>query len=236
AEQAVRSLGVEAVPFLLKWLERRDDGQLKKAIISIAKKQRLIKTQYVRVNSPYQDALVLTWGSRFKVRYIPPRERYFMASCAFVALRSRAEEVVPMLVCMYEQNGGSVVRRCSILYALGRIGPEAKDALPLLLREANNPDVTVRQEAYSTLIDVNGEAEAVVPILIKGLQDPTPNIRYLSAVGLEMYGSKAHGAVSLLTSLLQEENRILATAPYSLEHRPMQGALERALKKAQEAP
>jgi HEAT repeat protein len=83
-----------------------------------------------------------------------------------VASKSR----VPALVNDLHNGTTPEVRRESAL-ALGRIGPDAKEAVPTLIQALRDKDSSVRQAANLALEGMGPAAEAAAPALVAELGD-----------------------------------------------------------------
>jgi hypothetical protein len=80
ADEAVRRIGTNALPTLLRML-RAKDSALKVKLMDLAQKQRFIH-----------------------INYIPSDELNYRACSAFGVLRAKAQSAVPALIRIYEQN------------------------------------------------------------------------------------------------------------------------------------
>jgi HEAT repeat protein len=90
------------------------------------------------------------------------------------------------------------VRRAAA-YALGRIGPAAKDAAPGLAKLLTDPEADVQGAAASALVDIGA---AAVPELTKLLKDPEAGVRRFAASILGRIGPAAKDAAPELAKLL----------------------------------
>ena len=62
--------------------------------------------------------------------------------------------------------------RLRIVEALGRIGPESKEAVPLIARSLKDDyDPNVRAAAAEALGEIGSEATEAVPALVEALED-----------------------------------------------------------------
>lgn len=178
-DEAVRHLGTNAIPFLLK--ERwASDSELKR------------KVSY--------------WMYRhLKIRYTPAERRQKSARYGMLALRPRANEVVPVLMKIY----GETAKRgdqssLSVLSAIGDFERLAGSAVPLLLRETGSTNVYVRREAFWVLTRTRSNPELVIPAFIRGLSDYDITVREKAAWGLEGCGGAAESALPALRESLDQ--------------------------------
>ena len=75
--------------------------------------------------------------------------------------------------------------------ALGRIGPEAKEAVPALIIALNDQSEGVRSSAASALGRIRPEAKESVPALIIALNDQSEWVRHSAASALGEMGTEA---------------------------------------------
>lgn len=155
AETAVREMGAEALPRLVKMVVT-EDSFLREKLIEISNGQRIV---------------------RFKVRSW--NEDRNLAASAFSALGPVAKQAVPTL-----SRGLSCsewrVRKASA-FALGGIGEEARDAVPALIALLADSNEGVREEAAMALARIGGPA---IPALIAVSKAEKVGVRYLAVLGL----------------------------------------------------
>lgn len=176
ADEAVRQMGTNCIPILLQMLRARD-SQLKLAFIGLARKQHLIK-----------------------IDFVPADEVNVEASRAFIVLADTAKDAVPDLMKMYNENI-STESRMAIVDAMAWNGPSARPAIPLLLGAATNSDARVRANALWALGEIHADPELCVPKLIGGLKDSDAWVRVCAAHALGMFGADAEAAIAPLSGL-----------------------------------
>ena len=178
-DEAIRQIGTNAIPTLLKMLNARD-SKWKFALAELSRKQ-----DFVRIKLPLS-----WWGS-----YVPT----ITAAQGFVALGASASNAVPQLIEIFRKNAPQS-QLCSVI-ALGSIGPAARQAIPDLLSATTNLYRDTRLETVKALGNLHAEPAVVVPALIKCLQDPDPGVRRASVRALAKFGPEAKPAVPALTQL-----------------------------------
>jgi hypothetical protein len=176
ADDAVRQIGTNCTPVLLQMIRARD-SRLKLALISLARKQHLIKVQFVLAE-----------------------ELNVEASRAFIVLGDAAKDAVPLLMKTYDENISTESQR-AIADAMAWIGPSASSAIPLLLRAVTNSDASVRANALWALGDIHAKPELCVPELVRGLNDSNFWARLSAAHALGMFGADAQAAIAPLSEL-----------------------------------
>jgi hypothetical protein len=176
ADDAVRHSGTNCIPILLRMI-REKDSKLKLLVVSLARKQRIVKMHLVTA-----------------------AERNVEASRAFIVLGDMAKGAVPVLVKMYDEDL-SADSRSAIEDALAWIGPASKPAIRLLLRSATNSDRRVRANALWALGEIRAQPELCVPVLTNALTDSDGWVQLSAAHALGMFGAQAQSAVPSLRQL-----------------------------------
>ena len=128
--------------------------------------------------------------------------------------------------------------------ALGRFGPGAKQAVPLLVQALQSPSTEVREFAVDALGRIGLEPQAVVPAIVAEADLPPEHINYrplasfrrLAARALGRFGPEAAAAVPLLEKALQNEDPLYrvqaALALWKISQHPQAiPALRAALKR-----
>src|SRR5581483_912950 len=107
--EAVRAIGTNGIPTLLRMLRAADSALLPR-LAALAQRQHLIK-----------------------INFTPAANQNFWARQGFRMLGPTASNDVPALMKIYEQNI-SPSSRLDVLDSLGWIGPAASNAVPMLVR------------------------------------------------------------------------------------------------------
>lgn len=127
-------------------------------------------------------------------------------SRALDALATLGKPAVPRLIAAMEHD--EVRMRAAMI--LGRIGPEAEEAIPALTEALKDPRSEVRREAVFALGAIGPAAAPAVPQITELLQDPDMNVRYAAAYALGKIGPKAIGAKQQLLDRLATADQFLA--------------------------
>ncbi len=179
ANAAIREIGTNAIPTLLRMLEQ-PDSRFKLIIIKLLQKQHFIKAPLAPVNHNLNA--------------------YF----GFVALGSRASNAVPRLIEIFDRDPAPVPQQ-AVPAILGGFGPAAAQAVPALLRAVTHTNAIVRGNAIYALRQIYAASNLVVPALIKCLSDPDARVRALAARSLGSCGRDAQSAVPALIQLWHKE-------------------------------
>ncbi len=108
-------------------------------------------------------------------------------------LRSQLEAPVP-------QN----LRHAYAAWALGEIGPAARDAVPDLLRALASPDPVVRSDIVKSLRKIDQRTPEVISALIKIAQDPNPDIKEAAIWTLQWMAPESAPAAPVFQQLLTD--------------------------------
>jgi HEAT repeat protein len=181
ARTAVRQIGTNAIPTLLRLL-RAEDSALKVRVVDLLQRQRVVK-----------------------IEFTPAQEWNQAASCGFAELGTNAQGAVPALREILDEKQSSLTLRA--IGALISIGPPARDAVPSILRWATNADCLMRYEAISALGSIHAQPERAVPVLVNALNEPTRLnervlIRETAALSLARFAPDAKSAVPALVEFL----------------------------------
>jgi HEAT repeat protein len=120
-----------------------------------------------------------------------------------------------------------------VLRALAQAGPEAKSAIPTLIKQLEGEPTLTQVIVVLTLAKIGPDA---VPALRKALDSRTPNTRVLAARTLGLLGESA-ALPNLLAALSDREptvRRVVATALGQLNNKAATGTLKKALDDADE--
>jgi HEAT repeat protein len=198
ADEAVRHIGTNALPTLLRML-RAKDSALKLKFMELAKRQHFIR-----------------------IKYTPAEELNYRACAAFGVLRTKAQSAVPALIRIYEQDL-SPASQFYVSRALIAVGPDAtRTAIPAFLRGTASSNFFVRKFAVRALAQVHDEPSLVVPALAKSLRDTNVSIRASAASGLGVFGSEVRQAIPLavpvlIKALRDPDDSVRGTAAGSLK-------------------
>lgn len=91
-------------------------------------------------------------------------------------------------------------------WALGEIGPEAKEAIPHLVEALQDEFEFVRREAIESLSKIGANPAEIVPAFIKALKDQDWIVRREGAESLGKLGFRAKEAIPSLILVLKDPN------------------------------
>ena len=78
------------------------------------------------------------------------------------------------------------------IFCLGRLGPQARDAVPALVKALEDPDWIVRRYAAGSLGFLESTArEAAAPLALTAARDPREQVRVTAAFAMSRLGPEA---------------------------------------------
>jgi HEAT repeat protein len=183
AQAAIKSIGADALPMLLRMAGAKD-SVLKKRLIALASKQSII---------------------RFHLQ--PADDYHATATRGFSALGPDAKPAVPALIGLLRDKDPQV--RASAAQCLSLIGPEAANAVPDLIRTLNaegNGYGPVLLNSMGALGAIHSEPETVVPLLLEYVNGPRKDWNYCGPAmdALGRYREKARVAVPAILPFLTD--------------------------------
>jgi hypothetical protein len=227
AAQAVRKIGTNAIPALLRWIEyEARPPSLPTALRHLDQLRHRILPRY---------------PCDFHTPGYTRKERLHGSALAgFAVLGPEAKSAVPALsrlVRVPKDKGHIYVVTEEVLAALALIGEagfspsmqaltnrhqeirvcaartmfchgtNAAPALPVLITYLKESDETLAAASAWSLGRLRLEPELVVPALIQALSDPRKEVRECAGRGLAFYGSRARFAISALQKLQHDDSR-----------------------------
>lgn len=185
--EAIRHIGTNTIPLLLRRLQAKDSPLMLK-LVALARKQHI-----------------------FPVKFTEAEILQEQACFGFVALGEDGRDAVPELIKIYNKRGSSNTVY-SVTLALAYIGPEAKQAVPSLLRSLDEADDAERAAAALALGNIRADPQLVVPALMKCLTDKEGLDNQSAIYALSRFGADAKAAVPLLIKLLNDSDQYVRDA------------------------
>jgi len=182
AEVAIRAIGTNAIPNLLRRLQHHHEGF---SYWQFSRKRTFPFFRFARASAISSE---------------------FEAIAGFRTLGADAGPAVPLLLEVYNRTS-DLRTRSYVLVALANIGPSAEPATPLLLHTLVSTNFLWRECAAHALGEIHANAPVVVPALIPGLRDPEDKVRAASVEALAEFGTAAKSAMPELLALLRDPKR-----------------------------
>jgi hypothetical protein len=179
ADAAIQKMGTNVIPILLHMLQS-PCPTLANRLWALARRQHFIKIP------------------------LPPSDGNRKGFDGLIALGAKASNAVPQLIAMLETEPSPFLQQ-AIPPILGKIGPAASPAVPVLFGLIAHTNALVRNNAILALGQIRAEPELVVAALIKCLSDPEAMVRGEAASALGKFGKEARSAVPALLDLRAKE-------------------------------
>ncbi|HVY69772.1 MAG TPA: HEAT repeat domain-containing protein [Verrucomicrobiae bacterium] len=207
AARAVRALGTNTLPAMLRFIAMRD-GSWKEKALRLARKQKWINISW-REAVKYRVCAVEAFAVLGETAR-PARPRLLellrdenaeirkSVLRAFLAMGLEPTDLAVFIACLKDDR-----TRSEAADALGTMGPLAASAVPDLLGVVWDTNGVVRVHPVRALGRIHAQPKAVVPVLIKLLSDPDSEVRNVAAISLGDFGPEAKDAVPSLRAGLQ---------------------------------
>jgi hypothetical protein len=175
---AIRTIGTNGIPMLVRMSLLRDSAVKDMVSVEFEKHPKLLR-----------------------YRYTTAAQRWSRAGQALSIMGEPARAAIPYFL-QALTNGDAVTRRIA-LNALGSIGPNAEDCIPLLL--ARQQDTEAFGNLLGTLGHIGRRPDLCVPVLTKALENTNSYVRTSAAQALGQFGSQAKDAIPGLTRALADK-------------------------------
>jgi HEAT repeat protein len=114
------------------------------------------------------------------------------------------------LIAIVGDKSASALTRWEAIRTLGKIGPDAKPAMPVLIASLNDEEEKVREHAAESLGEI-GDATAV-PHLIRMLGDSAARVRRDAVRSLGQFGPAAKSSLPAIEKLLTDKEELVREA------------------------
>ncbi len=131
------------------------------------------------------------------------------AARAISVYKGQAKPALPELVKLLEDESRDALTRWNAARALGKLGPEGIDALPVLIRFTTSPVETIREHSAEAIGDIGPTAVEGIPALLDCLDDPAIRVRRDAVRSLGYIGIGAKSAVPQLKLLLNDPEEMV---------------------------
>src|SRR6266496_1448149 len=207
-DEVVRQIGTEALPWLLRMLERKDSN-LKLKFVNAATKLPFIKIRFTPAEDRRKRAAwaIIALGDKAKpalpglINLLGDTQTVAWATAAISGL---GWDAVPILSRQMTNQDDQVRSFVSVTFLKLCLQPEAKshadEVIPLLLRNLSDENYTIRSDAAGSLASI-AEPDKAVPALMVNLQDTNLYVRAMTAQALGRFGTNAAAAAALLLEL-----------------------------------
>lgn len=244
AIDAVRTVGTNGIPTLLRMLQYKD-SRLKRLLKTLLRKQSFIRIEstpsYTRPVQAINGFLLLGVVAKPAIpelgRLLHNGKDGDLANYAALALAMIGPEALPALTnALADKDSGVRCEAARAFTSAGPIGPlasEAEKIVPLLIRSLKDSDANVRSGAAMSLGVIGREPDIVVPALIANLQwDQNHSVRQDAASALGAFENRAKPAVPRLLNALNDDpsSDVRSTAGHALKRIDPEAAAKAGVK------
>ena len=212
-DQAIRHMGTNAIPCLLKYIQDDSPAWQKKPMVDINEFSRRLRLGWrwtdhraVRASGAMVALQVLGPSAEgaipeltrlmYQTNSRATRDR---AACALPFLGPKS--VAPLLAVLTNQQAEV---RPVVAHSLHPLGTNARPLIPTLIQCLKDRDLIVSEGAADALASFKIEPSMVVPALMDSLQDPRASFRSVAALSLGEFGLDALPALPALSNLLND--------------------------------
>ena len=184
AEVAIRHFGTNGLPTLLAWAGRKDAPFKKKMLTLLSEEMRA------------------------KLQPLSASDFHAAASYGFGVLRSIAKPAVPGLIKLLNDTDPNI--RSGAAFCLCRIGPEAEEAVPALVRSLDDPET--QNNAFAALRSISTNPDVVMPVLMGYLSSTNMGQQGWALSRLPQFGADAKTAIPRVQEFLDDPQLYLRQA------------------------
>ncbi len=209
AREAVRQIGTNAVPCLLKML-RAQDPQWKTDVVGWLQNECSIDWSFSLARVQWQRAIIGFDALGRVAEPAIPDLRAMMASPdgdrALRAMEALRGVGGPQALHFFLEalNNTNLPVRGLAISSLGSFRSRAREAVPVLVKNLETNETTIRIEAVRALGDIALDPETTVPALTHCLSDSAAGVKAAAALGLCSFGTNAISALPVLRALADD--------------------------------
>jgi hypothetical protein len=206
--KAVQAIGTNAIPFLLRDMERKQSPWLETAQFRAWKLKLVEKPSFWawRLNRS-------VWGFQALGTNGAPALKRLLAlydgdSLAVGSAQAALVALGPFALPELEKrlHATNSMKRRIAAGTLAYLGPAAEPAIPSLLAMLDDTNTDVRRMAVGALMKINRQPECLVPLFRGLLRDSNETIRTCAACGLGRFGLSAKAAIPDLVQTTNDPN------------------------------
>jgi HEAT repeat protein len=198
AEEAVREIGTNGLPWLLHELSAREKTRGDDLPTNFTSGEAINR----RWRAMEAFSILGSSARSATPRLVELLDDKQTSYTAATALGGIGLESIPVLT--KALNSPRDCARESAARVLGMFGTNAHMAIPAMIQCAKEKSGSVRGFATFSLGQINMESETVVPVLVSNLEDPSTRINAVYA--LRNFGNRAKSAVPALLKAMKEND------------------------------
>jgi hypothetical protein len=215
AARGLRTIGTNAIPYLIKYLREEDRGWIQVRLVSVYKKLGItIRNNRAGFRARCAARAFGALGSSGKMA-VPAlsslltnyRDTDIMVRAADALTELAPEGLTPLMGIITNR---AVKYRHFCLLSLSAAGTNATPIIPLLVRCMKDEDVDVANSAINVLGSLRLMPDLVVPALTEIASDQAHYSSQLALRALGEYGSRATSAIPALLGLIAQGNKSMA--------------------------
>ena len=210
AQHALRQIGTNALPFLMRDLAARP-GNWELKLSAVKRFMGLAVVDQHRAKAAHAALAFQTLGEQAAPSIGSLNEMFYSSAIVdryfpAAALAGIGAPALPVFMTALTNKNPPV--QVAAIQAYGSLGTNGRRAAPALIQTLADGDWGVRQEAAS-LLGLSGiDPEVAVPALITSLSDSNRFVRSMAGYSLINLGQKA---VPYLNAALESDNRLIRT-------------------------
>jgi hypothetical protein len=227
-EEALRHIGTNALPWLLKWLRDERPAWKEKLAEEYEMCPGPLVVGSVKRWLKHESAERLSYGALvafqvlgteaspaiLELKGLAKSTNVHVAYMAIQAFAAMGKAAIPELVDVVT-NRDAYARELQtvVMGALRQLGTNGSVVIPVLIEQLRDKDAEVVATAASLLGEVRDEPDLEIPALVRTIDIPVRQVRCSAIYALGRFGNQARLAVpSLLIALNDQEARVRETA------------------------
>ena len=140
-------------------------------------------------------------------------ENSVVAARALSQYKAEAAPALPELVALLQDTSQDVEARWNAARTIGKIGPEANSAVPVLIEMTRDKEPTIREHSAEAIGDIGSVVgQEAIKALVATLSDPVPRVRRDAVRSLGYIGPKARETLPAIQKLSEDPEEIVRQA------------------------
>lgn len=218
AEAAVREIGTNALPYLIRWINHPTPVVPTRVDAAIEKLNQKTGQQWIAFRyKKSQRASYSAWAFHIlgpqagpaipQLTQLLRSTNYFVAKLALHALDGIGKEAVPILLGVLTNRQASGLNfQLPMWDIMCNLGTNSGLVIPALIQNLTNKDSRIAVTAASLLGSIGAEPDRVVPELAKALGHPAANVRCNAAYALGEFKEQGRPVLPSLIRALEDSS------------------------------